>query len=61
MFRKSPKPAKEGKKPRIWELGGNVKDLPTLDYTKDKPEDGVNGQPELRPNTEVSEFCIINP
>ncbi|XP_014260202.1 signal recognition particle receptor subunit alpha homolog [Cimex lectularius] len=34
---KSPKPAKEGKKPRIWDLGGSTKDLPDLERTKDKP------------------------
>lgn len=38
---KSPKPAKEGKKPRVWDLGGGTKDLAELDRTKDKPqEDG---------------------
>lgn len=31
---KSPKPAKEGKKPRIWDLGGTSKDLPDLERTK---------------------------
>ncbi|XP_073980948.1 signal recognition particle receptor alpha isoform X2 [Rhodnius prolixus] len=34
---KSPKPAKEGKKPRVWDLGGTTKDLPELERTKDKP------------------------
>jgi len=33
---KSPKPAKDGKKPRVWDLGGNTKDLEILDRTKDK-------------------------
>lgn len=42
--KKSPKvPAtptdKAGKKPRVWELGGNNKDIPSLDRSKDKPED----------------------
>jgi len=37
---KSPKPAKEGKKPRVWDLGGGTKDLADLDRTRDKPEDG---------------------
>lgn len=39
--KKSPKADKEkaGKKPRIWELGGNTRDLPNLDRSKDKPED----------------------
>ncbi|XP_014289185.1 signal recognition particle receptor subunit alpha homolog [Halyomorpha halys] len=36
---KSPKPAKEGKKPRIWDLGGTSKDLPDLERTK--PVDGA--------------------
>lgn len=30
---------KAGKKDRIWELGGNNKDIPSLDWSKDKPED----------------------
>lgn len=37
--RKSPKPEKAGKKPRVWELGGTIKDLATLERTKDKPEE----------------------
>uniref|UniRef100_A0A8D8Y3Q0 Signal recognition particle receptor subunit alpha n=1 Tax=Cacopsylla melanoneura TaxID=428564 RepID=A0A8D8Y3Q0_9HEMI len=37
---KTPKAnAKEGKKPRIWELSGDQRDLSTLEYTKDKPSD----------------------
>ncbi|XP_022194745.2 signal recognition particle receptor subunit alpha homolog [Nilaparvata lugens] len=35
---KSPKPAKEGKKPRVWDLGGNAKDVAVLEYTRDKPQ-----------------------
>lgn len=38
-IRKSPKPEKAGKKPRIWELGGTTKDLASLERTKDKPEE----------------------
>lgn len=38
MCRKSPKPEKTGKKPRIWDLSGTAKDLATLERTKDKPE-----------------------
>lgn len=43
-YRKSPKPQPQpvdraGKKPRVWELGGNNKDIPSLDRSKDKPED----------------------
>lgn len=37
--RKSPKPEKAGKKPRIWDLGGTTKDLASLERTKDKPEE----------------------
>lgn len=36
---KSPTSEKAGKKPRVWELGGNTRDLPVLDRSKDKPED----------------------
>jgi len=36
---KSPKPVKEGKKPRVWDLGGGTKDLADLDRTKDKPQE----------------------
>lgn len=49
---KSPKPTKEGKKPRIWDLGGNTKDLANLEYTRDKPEDGVCRE-ELQPDTKM--------
>lgn len=30
---------KKGKQARVWELGGNTKDLPVLDRSKDRPED----------------------
>ncbi|XP_050587318.1 signal recognition particle receptor subunit alpha homolog isoform X1 [Bombus affinis] len=36
---KSQKPEKAGKKPRVWELGGTIKDLAALERTKDKPEE----------------------
>lgn len=38
---KSPKspPQKSGKQMRVWDLGGNTRDLPNLDRSKDKPED----------------------
>lgn len=50
MRRKSPKtanapgspqppPEKKGKQARVWELGGNTKDLVVLDRSKDRPED----------------------
>lgn len=40
-IKKPPKqtPDKAGKKPRVWDLGGNTRDLPNLDRSKDKPED----------------------
>lgn len=38
---KSPKspPQKSGKQMRVWDLGGNSRDVPNLDRSKDKPED----------------------
>ncbi|CAF4857024.1 signal recognition particle receptor subunit alpha homolog [Pieris napi] len=38
---KSPKPVVENrtKKPRVWELGGDSRDLPTLDFSTDKEGD----------------------
>ncbi|KAL0267195.1 UNVERIFIED_CONTAM: hypothetical protein PYX00_009541 [Menopon gallinae] len=42
---KSPKPAKEGKKPRVWDLGGGA-DMGELDRTKDKPSDDLNFNPD---------------
>lgn len=39
---KSPQPTvqeKKGKQARVWALGGNDKDLPILDRSKDRPED----------------------
>lgn len=39
--KKSPKPQKAGKKPTVWDLGGNAKDIPNLDRSKDRPEDAV--------------------
>lgn len=40
--KKSPKPSKEGKKPRVWELSGSPKDATNLDRSKDKPEDATS-------------------
>lgn len=34
-----PPPEKKGKQARVWELGGNTKDLAVLDRSKDRPED----------------------
>lgn len=55
---KSPKPLKEGKKPRIWDLGGSAKDLGDLDRTKDKPTEELS----FNPDTAVSsyKFSIAN-
>lgn len=36
---KGQKAEKAGKKPRVWELGGTIKDLAALERTKDKPEE----------------------
>uniref|UniRef100_A0AAG5DR28 SRP54-type proteins GTP-binding domain-containing protein n=1 Tax=Anopheles atroparvus TaxID=41427 RepID=A0AAG5DR28_ANOAO len=36
---KSPQQQKSGKQMRVWDLGGNTKDLPNLDRSKDRPED----------------------
>ncbi len=48
VCRKSPKTTPQpldraGKKPRVWELGGNNKDIPSLDRSKDKEEDARSG------------------
>lgn len=49
---KTPKAnAKEGKKPRIWELSGDQRDLSTLEYTKDKPSDA--NAPTINPDTHL--------
>jgi hypothetical protein len=53
-YRKSPNPPKEGKKPRIWPLGGNINDHAKLEYTKDKPSDGIAGRDEIQPDIEVN-------
>ncbi|XP_067011837.1 signal recognition particle receptor subunit alpha homolog isoform X2 [Anabrus simplex] len=45
---KSPKPAKEGKKPRKWELEGSNKEFTTLDYTRDKPQETSEILPDTR-------------
>nr|CAD7197341.1 unnamed protein product [Timema douglasi] len=50
-LKKSPKPAKEGKKPRVWDLGGNNKDLVNLERTRDKPADGVDHEDNIQPDT----------
>lgn len=57
MFRKSPKPEKAGKKPRVWDLGGNSKDVSNLERTRDIPEDGLSREDNIRPDTSV---CIAS-
>lgn len=49
---KSPKSPKVDrvKKPRVWDLGGNSRDLPSLDFSTDKPEDA---RQEFVPDTEL--------
>lgn len=42
---------KEGKKPRIWELSGDQRDLSTLEYTKDKPSD--TNAATIKPDTHL--------
>jgi len=49
---KVPKPSpKATKQPRTWPLGGGVKDISTLDYTKDKPNN--DDQAEIETNNEI--------
>lgn len=50
-----PKPSpKASKQPRTWPLGGGVKDISSLDYTKDKTNNNADSQPEVETNTEVN-------
>ncbi|KPI90932.1 Signal recognition particle receptor subunit alpha [Papilio xuthus] len=46
---KSPKAVDRVKKPRVWELGGGSRDLPTLEYTTDK--DAVPN--DIMPDTQL--------
>ncbi|XP_026741556.1 signal recognition particle receptor subunit alpha homolog [Trichoplusia ni] len=50
--KKSPKSPKveRVKQPRVWELGGNTRDLPSLDFSTDKAEDANN---EVTPDTQL--------
>lgn len=51
---KAPKPSpKATKQPRTWPLGGNLKDISTLDYTKDKPNNNADSQTEIETNNEI--------
>lgn len=47
---KSPPQDRTGKKPRIWDLGGNSSDLPTLDRSVDKAEDARS---EFTPDADI--------
>lgn len=54
-----PKPSpKASKQPRTWPLGGGVKDISSLDYTKDKPNNNADSQLEIETNTEVN-FSLL--
>nr|CAD7409872.1 unnamed protein product [Timema poppensis] len=48
-----------GKKPRVWDLGGNNKDLVNLERTRDKPADGVDHEDNIQPDTTVSLVTIL--
>lgn len=55
-----PKPSpKATKQPRTWPLGGGVKDISTLDYTKDKPNNNAESQIEIEANNEVNHFYLF--
>lgn len=60
--RKSPKVAKvvvekeRVKQPRIWEMGGNTRDLPSLDFSTDKDGDNPTER-EINPDTQVCFLC----
>lgn len=56
---KSPKPTKEGKKPRVWDLGGGTKDIGDLDRTKDKPTDDLNFNPDTAVSLNNIFFTIL--
>uniref|UniRef100_A0A182PJD2 SRP54-type proteins GTP-binding domain-containing protein n=1 Tax=Anopheles epiroticus TaxID=199890 RepID=A0A182PJD2_9DIPT len=47
---KSPQQQKSGKQMRVWDLGGNTKDLPNLDRSKDRPEDVKS---DFTPNDQI--------
>lgn len=48
-----PKPSpKATKQPRTWPLGGGMKDISILDYTKDKSNNDI--QTEIETNNEVN-------
>uniref|UniRef100_A0A182KG01 SRP54-type proteins GTP-binding domain-containing protein n=1 Tax=Anopheles christyi TaxID=43041 RepID=A0A182KG01_9DIPT len=47
---KSPQQAKSGKQMRVWDLGGNTKDIPNLDRSKDRPEDVKS---DFTPNDQI--------
>ncbi|KAM3958749.1 signal recognition particle receptor alpha [Aphomia sociella] len=47
---KSPKPEERVKQPRVWALGGDSRDLPSLDFSTDKPEDADD---KINPDTQL--------
>lgn len=59
-FRKVPKPSpKATKQPRTWPLGGGVKNVSSLDYTKDKPNNNADSQTDIGTNNEVNKYLLI--
>lgn len=53
-----PKPSpKATKQPRTWPLGGAAKDISSLDYTKDKPNNNADSPIEIETNNEVNK-CL---
>lgn len=51
---KVPKPSpKATKQPRTWPLGGAAKDISSLDYTKDKPNNNADSPIEIETNNEI--------
>lgn len=55
---KSPKNDERVKQPRVWALGGDSRDLPTLDFSTDKPEDADD---RINADTQVSIICKLIP
>lgn len=52
---KSPKPLDRVKKPRVWELGGDNRDMPSLDFSTDK--DAVVN--DIAPDTAVYTLLLF--
>lgn len=55
-----PKPSpKATKQPRTWPLGGAAKDISSLDYTKDKPNNNADSPIEIETNNEVNKYLLM--